>query len=183
MNGKHHSIAGLCTATCLTATEIAYHCPQNWHEVIPIAGMVVATYIGSLFPDIDTRTSKLGKKMKISSAIVSKLFGHRGFFHSPLFVAIAFLLCWRIFLWQNIMDYSVIFLGFIAGMLTHLACDMATKGGLPLFYPYNRKRFSISVIESGSKWEWIPLTFICLLSIGLTVLSIVKGWTVSTIFI
>jgi inner membrane protein len=97
-------------------------------------------------------------------------------------VAIIWLLCKFLFEKYAITAYSPIYLGFIAGMLMHLVCDMATKGGLPLFYPYNRKRFSISVMESGSKFEFIPLIFICVLCIGLTVLFVWKGWYLTVLY-
>lgn len=171
MKGTNHFIAGVGTAVCLTASAIIEHKTG----IIPIAGMAAAACLGSMFPDIDSRTSKLGKKMKITSWLCSKVFGHRGFLHSPLFVALTYLIFWIVFDKNNITAYNYIWGGFIAGMLMHLMCDMATKGGLPLLYPWARYRFSFGVLQSGSKWEWISLLFILVLTAGLTVLMIANG--------
>lgn len=168
MKGKNHAIAGCCTATCLVVSAVM----QQTTDIVPIAGMAVAAVIGSLFPDIDSRTSKLGKKLKITSFLASKFFGHRGFLHSPLFAVIIYLLCWTQFKHHNIQEYSYIYGGFIAGMLMHLACDITTKGGIPLLYPWDKGKCSIGVLSSGSKWERISLFFIMILAIGLTCVMI-----------
>lgn len=177
MTGKHHSIAGLCAAACITTSVVA----SQDINIVPMLLLIGVTYVGGLFPDIDTKTSIISKKMKLTSKILSSLFGHRGFLHSPLFVFMMTLIGWLIFKHYNIMDYFYIYLGFTVGMLMHLTCDMATKGGLPLMYPYTRKRFSISVLESGSKWEPITLTFICVLAAIVTGLCIFKGWYINCI--
>ena len=171
MKGSNHLIAGVCTAGCLTASAII----ENEAGILTIAGMAMAAGIGSLFPDIDSRTSKLGKRMKITSWLCSKVFGHRGFLHSPLFLAITYILCWTIFRTNNIMEYNYIWGGFIAGMLMHLMCDITTKGGIPLLYPWARGRFSLGTLKSGSKWEFVSLFFIMALAIGITVLMIWNG--------
>lgn len=172
MKGKNHLIAGVCAAGCLTTSVVI----EQQTGLIPIAGMAVATCIGSLFPDIDSRTSKLGKKMKITSWLCSKVFGHRGFLHSPLFIVLVYLLCWTIFKHNNIIQYNYIWGGFIVGMLTHLICDITTKGGVPLLYPWSRGKISLGVLSSGSKWEPVSLIFIMALIIGATVLMIWNGW-------
>lgn len=168
MKGTNHLIAGTCTAGCLVVSAVI----QQEAGIIPIAGMGAAALVGSLFPDIDSRTSKLGKKMKIASWMASKFFGHRGFLHSPLFVGLAYLLCFVLFRHYNITEYSYIYGGFITGMLMHLACDMTTKGGIPLLYPWDKGKVSLGVLSSGSKWEWISLIFVVLLAVGATVLML-----------
>lgn len=171
MKGSNHIIAGVCTAGCLTASAII---EQN-AGIIPIVGMAGAACLGSLFPDIDSRTSKLGKKFKILSWLCSKVFGHRGFLHSPLFVALLYLIFWMVFDKNGITQYNYIWGGFLAGILIHFMCDMATKGGLPLLYPIARYRFGFGVLESGSKWEWISLAFIMALTVGVSILMIWNG--------
>ncbi len=171
MKGKNHIVAGVCTAGCLVASAVIEH----EAGIIPIVGMAAAACFGSLFPDIDSRTSKLGKKMKIMSWLCSKVFGHRGFLHSPLFVALLYLIFWMVFDRNGITQYNYIWGGFLAGILMHFMCDMATKGGLPLLYPLARYRFGFGVLESGSKWEWISLVFIMALAIGATLLMALNG--------
>lgn len=177
MKGKNHLIAGICTAGCLVASTIIEH----EVGVIPIAGMAVATCVGSLFPDIDSRTSKLGKKMKFTSWLCSKVFGHRGFLHSPLFIGLTYLVFWLVFNANNIMEYNYIWGGFIAGMLMHLMCDITTKGGIPLLYPWARGKVSIGTLPSGSKWEFIPLFFIMALAVIITVVMVWNKIWLSTL--
>lgn len=171
MKGSNHLIGGVATAGCIVTSALI----ENKVGLIPIAGMGIAAIIGSLFPDIDSRTSKLGKKLKLTSIIVSKCFGHRGFFHSPLFIALTYLGCWFAFNHYNITDYSYIYLGFAAGMLMHLACDATTKGGIPLLYPWSKGKFSIGVLKSGNKYEKVSLWFLIILAIGLTIVMIYNG--------
>ena len=171
-------IAGLCTAGCITASVIM----EQQATIVPIVGMAAATVLGGMFPDIDIRTSKISKRMKLTSRIISSLFGHRGFLHSPLFIGLVYLICLTIFQNKDIMQYSYIYVGFCAGFVMHLFCDMATKGGIPLLYPFYRKRFRFGVFESGHKFEWISLTFICVLTIALTGFLIWNGVYLGAIF-
>jgi inner membrane protein len=165
MTGKHHLIAGSIAGCCVAASTIVKGDPN----VLLIGGTVLTTMVGSLFPDIDSRTSKLGSKMKITSTIASKLFGHRGFLHSPLFAICMFLLCNILFEHFQIEKYSLLYYGFVIGIINHFACDITTKGGIPLLYPMTKAKFSFSPMKSGSKWEFIPLAIVCSLSVILTI--------------
>lgn len=166
MTGKHHLIAGTVTGACVATSAIV---SGNVNYLL-IAGTVATTMVGSLFPDIDSSTSKLGSKMKITSTIINKLFGHRGFLHSPLFIVFMMWLLNHIFTSNNIQTYSLLWQGFAFGMMTHLLCDMMTKGGIPILYPFNRVKISFTFMKSGSKWEWIPLVIVCSLIVVATIL-------------
>lgn len=77
----------------------------------------------SIFPDIDSPHSKLGKKLSLLSWIISFVFGHRGFIHSiwiPLTLSILF--------WYNGLSYIAI--AIFSGYLTHLFVDALTRGGI-----------------------------------------------------
>lgn len=171
MKGRNHLICGTVTGCCLMASTIL-----SGEADYGVTGMAVAaTMVGSLFPDIDSRTSKLGSKMKITSTIANKLFGHRGFLHSPLFVLVALGILSIVFTKAEIKEYSLIYYGFIIGMINHLFCDMLTKGGIPLFYPLSKWKFSILPMKSGSKWEFIPLFITCIIICVITGLFILGG--------
>ena len=43
---------------------------------------ILITILFSIFPDIDARQSKIGKKYKFISTTINFIFGHRGFFHA-----------------------------------------------------------------------------------------------------
>lgn len=165
MTGKHHLIAGAVCGVCVGASAII--APGNTSYLIA-CGAVGTTMIGSLLPDIDSRTSKLGSKMKITSFLANKLFGHRGFLHSPLFIVFVMWLLNFIFTKNGIQDYSLLWQGLAFGMINHLMCDMMTKGGIPILYPFFKLKLSFTNMKSGSKWELIPLILVCILTVVAT---------------
>ena len=166
MTGKHHLISGTVAGGCVATSYILQNQQENFKVTIPIViGTVIVTGIGSLFPDIDTKTSKMGKKMRITSTIINKMFGHRGFLHSPIFAVAMFFLLRYIFNVNNISEYSVLYYGFVAGIINHFICDMMTKGGIPLLYPFQKVKFSLTPLKSGSKYEIVSLIAVCILSV------------------
>ena len=153
MTGKHHLIAGVCVGSCLTTSVII----SGNYEAIPIATGFLGAVVGSLFPDIDTSTSKIGRKIKIISKIINNIFGHRGLFHCPLLIIGLFFLFRYIFERNAITEYNIAYIGFLFGMGIHLVCDMFTKGGIPVLYPFYTTKFSLTKMKSGSKKEPIAL--------------------------
>ena len=178
MTGKHHLIAGIGAGICMTSSLIYFKDTTIVHAVCTGVGLVV----GSLFPDIDSSTSKLGKRVKPVSKIISKLFGHRGFFHSLIFIGLLFLLLKHIFDTKNISQYSVIYIGFCCGCLLHLVCDMMTKGGVPLLYPFSKFKFHLTEMKSGSKYEPIALGFVMLCIVVVTILCITNHISISSFY-
>ena len=172
MTGKHHLIAGTVCGVCVGASAII--APGNTSYLIA-CGAVGTTMIGSLLPDIDSRTSKLGSKMKIASFLANKLFGHRGFLHSPLFIVFMMWLLNLIFTKNNISEYSLLWQGLAFGMINHLFCDMMTKGGIPILYPFSKMKLSFTFMKSGSKWEFIPLILMCVLTVVATIVLCKNG--------
>lgn len=71
---------------------------------------------------------------------------HRSFTHSLLIVGIVFLLLKYIEHTLHIKDLAVI--GTVA-FVSHLVCDIITKRGIPLFYPFSKKYFSIGNLRVG----------------------------------
>ena len=81
----------------------------------------------SIFPDIDERKSKIGKKYKWISAIINFIFGHRGFFHS-IYIP---LILYSIFYYIS----NEIGIGILVGYFSHLFMDSLTKHGIKPLYP------------------------------------------------
>lgn len=77
----------------------------------------------ALFPDIDSSTSFVGKRIKL----IGWLFKHRGIFHS-FFMAI--LLSGLIYFYNK--TYALVF---FLGYITHLITDMLNYSGIALFSP------------------------------------------------
>ncbi len=111
-------------------------------ETIMIAGA------SSLLPDIDHPKSTFGRLVPFLSYPISAVFGHRGITHSffAILAGIAILLKYG---YQT--EYVA---AIVIGYLSHLAGDMMTNSGVPLFWPV-KSRIAIPVFSTGSGVEWI----------------------------
>ncbi len=112
---------------------------------------LILVIIGSLLPDIDCRTSKVGKNKK-----VHKLVEHRGIFHSIL---MAFLL----YLLVELQLSSNVSLGFLIGYISHILLDGMTKKGVFPFYPLKLK--VKGNIKTGSLYEYMIFFASCSLAL------------------
>jgi inner membrane protein len=91
--------------------------------------------LGGVLPDIDKANSKLGKKLGPVSKGINVAFGHRGFFHSFMFLISGYLIL-------LMLTSKVIAFAFFMGVLSHLAIDSITPMGVAFFYPLKKHRFS-----------------------------------------
>jgi inner membrane protein len=150
MNGYTRKIGGTCAG--LVATGLALQEPFSKEKLI-VAGMVVAgSMIGSLNPDIDHKNSTISKKHKIISWIMRHIFEHRGFTHAPIIQAVIIfaMLYWgRNF--GGTIGYS--YLGFVVGLgvgiFSHIFLDWLTVAGVPLFYPFTKKKFHLLELKTN----------------------------------
>lgn len=134
MTGTSHLVFGIGTGV---VASIAAPSISFFH--IPLIAF------SSLLPDIDSPSSKMGRKMKW----VGKIFGHRGFFHTPLFLSLFFLIQSEGIKWS-----------LIIGILSHLFLDLMNKGGVMLLWPINKKKFRIAELKCGA---WIESIIVALL--------------------
>jgi membrane-bound metal-dependent hydrolase YbcI (DUF457 family) len=89
--------------------------------------VALAIAIGALLPDIDSSSSWINKKVKVTkvAAVTSK---HRGFWHSIFGIACLSILLAAFFLITKI---SLVFVAYIAlGALSHLLADALTVEGI-----------------------------------------------------
>lgn len=116
---------------------------------IPMTGLLAypsyygGVTLGSLLPDIDHPQSYLGRRLRILSVPINKLFGHRGFTHSIFFtllLGIATAPWWAV--------NPLFFGGLLLGYSSHLLADMTTPSGVPLLYP-DKKRYKF--FKKGNK--------------------------------
>ncbi|MGL4857399.1 MAG: metal-dependent hydrolase [Plesiomonas sp.] len=143
----------LFSVACIVLAKKAGLTPEliqlDWWHAVPAA---LAT---ALLPDIDHPRSVLGQKLRWISIPISKIFGHRGFTHSLLAVAIG-LWCllhkWptSIPIPPGVIDALVI------GYMSHLLGDALTPAGIPLFWPV-KQRFRLPLLRfrTGSNMETI----------------------------
>ena len=100
----------------------------------------------SIFPDIDERKSKIGRKNKTLSTMINFIFGHRGFFHS-IYIP---LILYFIFYYIN----NEIGIAILAGYFSHLFMDGLTKNGIRPLYPLINKKIN-GFIKTNSILEKI----------------------------
>lgn len=125
MTGKTHAAFGI-----LLGTTYALHYS---YDVGISAAMIGTTAAASLFPDICHTGSRIGRKFKLISTLISFFFGHRTLTHSLLFVAV----CGIVLMMLNIQLTYIIC--WIIGMLSHILLDMLTPRGVSLFFPVELK--------------------------------------------
>lgn len=127
------------------------------YKSILLAVYIYFAYIGSLFPDIDMRSSYISKRFPGVYKHFGKKFRHRSFTHSLIFIAI---LCYIFEVFVTYTHGNIVFIclssGFIVGYLSHLCLDLITKEGIEVFYPLTIN-FSLLPIKTSSKTE----KFIC----------------------
>ncbi|WCK57721.1 metal-dependent hydrolase (plasmid) [Aneurinibacillus sp. Ricciae_BoGa-3] len=158
MNYKTHVIGGFSAGVfaneyLLPHTNALYHLSPILMGSIFVAGSVM----GSKVPDIDHRGSHTGRNHQVASFAVNTMFGHRGITHSPIFVmgmmALLMFLS-KMFLsgiFQALGNYFAI--GFGIGIASHLLLDALTVGGIPLLYPFSKKKFHMLPLRTGGFLE------------------------------
>lgn len=162
-----------------TAVPIAIACAAGTRRVPP--RLLAAAMAASILPDADV----IGFSFGIHYADV---FGHRGFFHSPVFALLASLftaaLAWRRLGTSRLSVFGVLFLS----LVSHGVLDAATSGGLGIAFlsPFSNHRsflpwhpiavspfglgqffgsWGLRVIRSEFLWVWVPCLAVALAGI------------------
>lgn len=122
---------------------------------IPIISSSTAIFLGgsilgSLLPDIDHKSSYIGRRAKTVSKAINKLAGHRKLFHAPLL----YMFLYSISIGMTADRLAIVFInGLFFGIMSHLILDSLTIGGLPWFYPISKKKVSLAKIKTNSQVE------------------------------
>ncbi|SES36963.1 metal-dependent hydrolase [Salipaludibacillus aurantiacus] len=106
--------------------------------------------LGSVLPDIDESRSWIGRRIPGLSSIAKTLFGgHRGLTHSGLIL---------ILMIAGTTHFSNEFLlGLFLGVILHILADFFSVGGIPLLYPFSKKRSQIALYRTGTWSEGVIL--------------------------
>ncbi|KOO51031.1 metal-dependent hydrolase [Viridibacillus arvi] len=148
MTGNTHILGGI-------TAGLAFAQISNYDPLILIGSSVV----GALIPDICHSGSKIGRTFRMTSKIVNKIFGHRSFTHSLLFLLL------MSFVMNTYISNESITAGVLLGMVSHYILDMATKNGIKLFFPVKiTVRFPLTT-RTGSKVENIVATVLTIISV------------------
>jgi inner membrane protein len=147
MTGNTHIVGGI-------AASLAYAQFTNHDPII----MLGAGVIGALLPDICHSGSKIGRKFPLLSKLMNKVFGHRTFTHSLLFLVIVAVLL------NAFIPSEALKAGLLVGMASHYVLDMATKKGIKLLFPLSMTvRFPITM-KTGRKMERVVFSILALLA-------------------
>ena len=145
MTGKIHALVGFTLGINIAyKLQLALSLTTSQYLIC-----VAVTTLGSLLPDIDTPHSSIGRRFKIISYPIYKVFGHRTITHS-LFVW-TLLLFMSPFLNTGLM-YGVICISVYGGVISHLMLDTISTMGIPIIYPLCNIRFHlIPHLRRGNK--------------------------------
>lgn len=161
MNGKLHMklgafigvSGGIAICTQIDQRSVPFY-------VVTASAFAAGAVIGSLAPDIDTPTSTISKWIPLLPSIVNKIFGHRGFIHSPFCILLLFLLFYLV---KPARFLSLFFIGILTGYSMHLIQDSFTKGGIPWFYPFVHRKYPFGFFKSGSKIDALITDGLCVI--------------------
>lgn len=134
MARTHIAFAALMMVAC--SVGILERMPQV-HEVA-LAGAA------GLLPDLDHPKSTFGRIVPYISIPIAKVFGHRGFTHSLLMVAV---IMWLLITHRE--QQSLPILPLVIGYFSHIIGDLLTPSGVPLLWPIKQK-FSLNLFKADS---------------------------------
>ena len=175
MNYRAHKIGGTCSG--IVASALLFADKPNALSVLSSILIISGASIGSIMPDIDKPTSKVGRNIFIKplSTYIHKKFGHRTITHSAL-LSLLFLsmLIASSYMFRDIpfYFYSNFTIGFSVGYLSHLLLDALTVEGIPLFYPFSKRKYRFMKFRT-SKHENLVST-LCLVVTGFLLYLIIK---------
>ena len=118
----------------------------DWWHLVP------AALLTCLLPDIDHPKSVLGQRLKWLSQPIARAFGHRGFTHSLLAVAVSLWL-FQINVPADWFLPADVLQGMTLGYLSHIVADMLTPAGVPLCGRRWRFRLPILNSQQGNQLE------------------------------
>ena len=152
MRGRTHLAAGFACGIILAS--------QAELPLAEAAAAIGAAAVGSLLPDVDICTSRLGRTITPVSAAVQVIAGHRTIFHGLLLYLICFGISWLV--WP---DYRLCYIAAGLGVLSHLLIDTLNPSGVPLFWPL-KPRLRIASFRTGGFADWT-------LGVGLTIATLI----------
>lgn len=141
MRGTTHIIGGAAAALAImTMTGVS--------EFQTLTAGAVVGALGGLIPDIDHPNSKITHKTKFLGTIISTLFKHRGFWHTPFLYACIWggMRLLGANLWEDLL---------FAGIASHLLLDILNPTGIPVFFPFTTHKIHLAKIRTGGRAEEI----------------------------
>lgn len=148
MTGKTHALCGTITMLAVTATNLSGF-QLDEHVYLPAVGLLTVA-AGSYMPDIDLHRSRMGQRHKF----LSKHLTHRGITHT-LFIPVILFIFMLVVAAMDIPVLPELVLGFNMGWIVHIAADLCNRKGVPLFWPFYKKRVHIATFLTSSWQEYV----------------------------
>lgn len=128
MMGHTHILAGMCAGLGVAA----------YMHASPLDSLVLAGLAGAaaLLPDIDHPKADIRRRLGLLGTFTFGWLSHRGITHTWLLALVLGALA-------LLTLPSPVALALIAGYSSHLIADMATRSGLPVFWPLTNERFFV----------------------------------------
>lgn len=163
MNNKTHKVGGICSG--IITSTLLFSNNMGVEGLISSALIVSGATIGSIAPDIDHPQSKVGRKFLIKpiSIFINKVFGHRTITHSlimSLFMSIALVASTSLFSGLIGFIYTNLIIGFCVGWISHLILDIITIEGIPIYYPFIKKKYNIFKFKTNKDEELVSMIVI-----------------------
>ena len=175
MLGKTHSVIGI-----TTAISYGYFMGKPT-EILNLGILIIASYIGSLAPDVDHPNSTINNKF-LFTRLFAFIFKHRGITHSALIGSMASLLAYFTLVNESNNDWvHWAWLGLSLGYASHLVADSLTPKGIPALYPLSNQAFQCPLvpftIPTGSNKERLVF-FLVLMYASVLIWLWVNGYTI-----
>lgn len=155
MTAATHQRGGLLCGLITHQAFIApYYTDANlFSKLFILTIFCTATTVGSLLPDVDMKSSQMGKLLPFLSKFIAKNFKHRTITHSFLSIGFFFLLLACAPLLDIGNDfYLIIISGLMIGHISHIILDLFTYQGVCLFYP-SKKKIKLANLKTGARGE------------------------------
>lgn len=154
MTKETHKTGGfLLATTTLSLITLDLHNIKFSYLIILLIIYYSFADIGSVFPDIDLKSSSISKSHPFLWRSLGKHFRHRGFTHSLLSIFI--LIICSLFLIKATYENEIIIIsccGFIIGYLSHIILDLFNSQGMELLFPFKAK-IKVCNIKSATPGE------------------------------
>lgn len=175
MNYKTHKTGGTCAGIVASALLFT----DNPHPITFVSSllMIAGASFGSIAPDIDKSTTKIGKNifLKPISHHIQKKYGHRTITHSLLvsLIGLSLLIC-SSYMFRGVAFYlySNLVIGFSIGYMSHLLLDFLTTQGIPLFYPIDKTKYKLCKFKTSKHEDFVST--LCVVVTGFLLYIILK---------
>lgn len=111
---------------------------------------LILVSIGSILPDADYKFTCIGKIIPLWIK-----YPHRTITHSAIMLFAPLIISLLLGLYH-------IGFGLFIGIFTHVISDGLTPMGCPLWYPFNKERYNLANVKTGSLYELIIFGFCCI---------------------